>query len=131
MTADHNAAIAAAEATLAAAQADVDRLRAQLASEQVAEQAAEPAPRKLATAADGVAAARKRHPGRTRSEQAASTDTRTDAATFDGDAPDPYTPRTPQAAYTERYGIDPTSIEGAKAEARRRGAARRPRGGAA
>ncbi|MGR7027320.1 hypothetical protein [Geodermatophilus sp. URMC 62] len=69
MTTDH-AAIVAAEARLAEAQADVERLRAQLAAEQTA------GPR-LATAADGVAMAQRRHPGRTRSElaKAAGTDT--------------------------------------------------------
>lgn len=120
MTADHAAAIAAAEARLAEAQADVERLRAQLAAEQAAAQSA---PR-LATAEDGRAAARRRHPGRTRSEVAAN-GTRTDAAAYDGDAPDPYIRRTPQAEYTERHGVDITTVEGARAEARRRGAARK------
>jgi hypothetical protein len=61
MTADHAAQIAAAEATLAAAQADVDRLRAALAAEHAASTAEQPAPR-LATWNDGIEAARKRHP---------------------------------------------------------------------
>jgi hypothetical protein len=33
--------------------------------------------------------------------------------------------RTPAAEYAERHGVDITSVEGAKAEARRRGAARK------
>ncbi len=59
-TTDHAAEIAAAEATLAAAQADVERLRAQLTAEQGTEQTG---PR-LATWEDGVRAARARHPRR-------------------------------------------------------------------
>ncbi len=62
-TNNHATALAAAEANLAEVQADVQRLRAQLAGEEQ--------PRKLATWEDGQAAARKRHPGRTRSEMAA------------------------------------------------------------
>jgi len=61
---DHEA-IEAAETRLREAQQEVDRLRAVLAAEHTAEQ-----PRKLATWADGVAAAKARFPGRTRSEQA-------------------------------------------------------------
>ena len=71
MTAAHSAEIAAAEARLAEAQADVQRLTAALAAEQAAH-ATEPAPRKLATWADGVAAGKKRHPGRTRGELTAA-----------------------------------------------------------
>lgn len=78
MTTTHAAAIAAAEARLAAAKAEVEDLRARLAAEQAAAKAAgEPrdeveAPRRL-TAADGREAARRRHPGRTRSEVAEGT----------------------------------------------------------
>jgi hypothetical protein len=79
VTADHAAEIAAAEATLAAAQADVDRLRAALAAEQAA--STEPTGPRLATAEDGIATARRRHPGRTRSELAAGT------GTAEGEAP--------------------------------------------
>jgi multidrug resistance efflux pump len=102
---------AAAEATLAAAQADVDRLRAQLSDEQAAS-AAEPTGPRLASWEDGVAAARARFPGRTVSErrEAGSRDTR---------------PQSAQAAWAERQGLDITTVEGAKAEARRRGAARK------
>jgi hypothetical protein len=64
VTADRSAAIAAAEATLAVAQDEVARLQAQLADEQAAE------PRRMSWE-DGVAAARRRHPGRTKSERAA------------------------------------------------------------
>ncbi len=105
-TTDHAAAIAAAEARLAAAQADVERLRAQLAEETAASTAETP---KLATWADGVAAARKRHSGRTRSGTAA------------GDFG--------KAAEDAREGTDITSVAGARAEAGRRAAARLGRGG--
>ncbi len=71
MTIDRSAAIAAAEAAVVAANAEVARLTAQLAAEQTA---GDQGSRKL-TWADGQAAARKRHPGRTRSELAAGTGT--------------------------------------------------------
>ena len=100
--------IEAAEARLREAQQEVDRLRAVLTAEHTA---AQTGPR-LATAADGIAAAGRRHPGRTRSEIAAGTSTGTSAAS-DADA------------------TDITSVEGARAEARRRAALRRPAGGAA
>jgi hypothetical protein len=100
------AALAAAEAAVAAATAEVDRLRAQLATEHAAS-VTEPTGPRLLTWEDGVAAARKRHPGRTRGEQ-----TGADAGTDDVQP------------------ADITSVEGARAEARRRGAARRT-GGAA
>ena len=83
MTTDYEAAVAADEARLAEAQADVQRLTAALAAEQAAGQSTGP---RLATAEDGRAAARRRHPGRTRSEMAAAgTDTGTGAAA--GQAP--------------------------------------------
>ena len=108
MTTDHAAAIAAAEARLAAAKAEVEDLRARLATEQAAA-FTEPAGPRLATAQDGIAAARRRHPGRTRSELAAAGT----STTSDADA------------------TDITSVEGARREARRRAALRRPAGGAA
>ena len=128
MSTDHDAAIAAAEARLAEAQADVDRLRAQLTAEHTAAQAG---PR-LMTWEDGVAAARRRHP---QLQKAAE-----EAAAASREAARPAEPtenqfgravRTPAAAYTERHGVDIASVEGARAEARRRAALRRPTGGAA
>ena len=102
MSADH-AAIKAAEARLAEAQADVERLRAQLTEEHAAAQAG----KRLLTWEDGVNAAKRRHPGRTRSETAGT------STTSDADA------------------TDIISVEGARREARRRAALRRPTGGAA
>ncbi len=63
MTADHDDLIREAEEKLAEANAEVARLRAQLATEQADEQ-------RLLTAEDGRAEARRRHPARF----AASTD---------------------------------------------------------
>jgi hypothetical protein len=114
MTTDHDAAIAAAEARLAEAQADVERLRAQLAAEQ---------PRK-STWEDGVAAARRRHPGRTRSETAAASREARPKSLSEAEL-NAFVTRTPAAAYTEKHGLDITTVEGAKAEARHRGAARK------
>ena len=99
---DHEA-IEAAETRLREAQQEVDRLRAVLAAEHTAEQ-----PRKLATWADGVAAAKARFPGRTRSEQAA-----TGSGAADGEAQ------------------ELTGAAAGRAAARRRAALRRPAGGAA
>ena len=79
MTADRSAAIAAAEATLAAAQDEVARLQAQPADEQAAE------PRRMSWE-DGVAAARRRHPGRTKSERAARGTADTDSGSGSGTA---------------------------------------------
>jgi multidrug resistance efflux pump len=114
MTTDHDAAIAAAEARLAEAQADVDRLRAQLAAEQ---------PRKLGWA-DGIAAAHRRHPHLQTAADKAAAATREAARPQPPGELDGPVARTPAAEYAERHGVDITSVEGAKAEARRRGAAR-------
>jgi hypothetical protein len=119
MLTDHDA-IAAAEARLAEAQADVERLRGQLRAEQT--EAAAP---RLVTWEDGVQAAKKRFPGRTRSEVAAAgADTGTNAGP-DFDPNSPYIVETPAARHLRVHGFDITSVEGAKAEARRRGAARK------
>ncbi len=75
MTIDRSAAIAAAEAAVVAANAEVARLTAQLAAEQ---SAGEQGPR-LATWEDGVAAARKRYPAKA---------TAAGTGTADGGAPE-------------------------------------------
>ena len=79
MTTDQSEALAAAEAAVAAAHAEVDRLRTKLAAEHAAS-VAEPTGPRLLTWEDGLEAARRRHPGRTRSAQAAGTDAGTDDA---------------------------------------------------
>jgi hypothetical protein len=122
-TPDHAAEIQAAETRLAEAQADVARLRGKLADEHAAS-TAEPAAPRLMSWDDGVAAARKRHP---RLQKAA------DKAAATREAARPQPPgeldgpvaRTPAAEYAERHGVDITTVEGAKAAARRRGAARK------
>jgi hypothetical protein len=115
MTTDHDAA----EQRLTAAQADVERLTAQLRAEQSGEL---PAPRRM-TWDDGVEAARRRHPGRTRSEVAAAGSGTDAGPDFDPDSP--YIAETPAARHLRVHGLDITTVEGAKAEARRRGAARK------
>ena len=113
-TADHADAIRAAEEALATARAEVERLRAKLANEQ---------PRKQGWA-DGIAAAHRRHPHLKAAADKAAADAREAARPQPPGELDGPVARTPAAEYAERHGGDITNVEGAKAEARRRGAAR-------
>jgi hypothetical protein len=72
----------------------------------------------------GSLAARRRHPGRTRSETAAASREARPKSLSEAEL-NAFVTRTPAAAYTEKHGLDITTVEGAKAEARHRGAARK------
>ena len=111
--------IASLEAAIADAQATLARAQAEQAAEQTEQ------PRKLGWA-DGVAAAHRRHPHLKKAADEAAAAAREAARPADPTEDElGGVARTPEAAYVEKYGLDITTVAGAIAEARRRGAARK------